>query len=131
MKGTDYVDKVGFFLIGMILFVQIAQGKQLRECKKYFRFDHYRPQMKFAKVMILQVFVCPQWGMWWGGMHGSGACMAVGHEWQWGMHGRGHAWQGCVGGACVAGGVHGRGTCMAGVCMVGGGGHVWQGVCMQ
>ena len=39
-------------------------------------------------------------GVWQGGkcgrgMHGSGACMAVGHAWQGGMRGRG---------ACVAGG---------------------------
>ena len=70
--------------------------------------------MKFAKVMFLQVSVCPQGGMHGGGacmaggMHGRGACMvggcvwqggiqgasmARGHPWQRGMHGRaGHAW---------------------------------------
>ena len=60
----------------------------------------YRPQAKFAKVMFLQVSVCPQWG---GGMHG---CSGGWHAWLlWGgMHGffwggkrgifwgRGHAW---------------------------------------
>ena len=55
------------------------------------------------------------------GMHGRGhawqghgACMAGGHAWQGGMHGRG---------ACV-GGVHGRGVCVAGK-------HVWQGCAWQ
>ena len=71
---------------------------------------NYRPQMKFAKVMFLQVSVCPQGG----GVHGRGACvaggqgacvagvgacMAGGCVWQGGMHGRG---------ACVAGGMHCR-----------------------
>ena len=86
-----------------------------------------------------------------GGMHGRGACMAVGgacmavggHAWQWGgIHGSGgHAWQ--WGGACMAG----EGACVAvGVCMAGGvcgsgghawwggvwrGGHVWQMRCMR
>ena len=92
--------------------------------------------------------------MWWGGVHGRGACVAGGCAWQGacvaggmcgrgpcmvgdmcgrgGMHGRGacmaggHAWQGaCVaGGQCGRGDVHGR---VGGACMVGG---VWQGVCM-
>ena len=46
----------------------------------------YRPQTKFAKVMFLQVSVCPQEGM-----HGCwGACMVVGgHAW---LRGRGHVW---------------------------------------
>ena len=83
---------------------------------------YYRPQRKFAKVMFLQVCVCPQGvcgrGMCKdGGLHGRGG----GHAMQGvcmvgGMHGGGHAWQG----ACVAGGMHGRGACMAG-------GHAWQG----
>ena len=97
--------------------------------------------MKFAKVMFLQVSVCPQRGhAWQGGMHGMR-----------GMHGRGCAWCGGVwwggmhGGGHGGGGVHGRGrgmhgggggTCMVGVCMVGGmhgrgvcawWGHAWQG----
>ena len=128
----------------------------------------YRSQMKFAKLMFLQLSVCPQ-----GGMHGRGACVvgvgvwvckagrtcmvggAWGHAWQrgacvagmcvaegacvaWGMRewwgacmAGGHAWQGGMHGrgACMAGGMHcGEGACIAeGVCMVG---HVWQG-CMH
>ena len=45
----------------------------------------YRPQTKFAKVMFLQVSVCPQ---------GRGACV-VGGGWGCvvgGMHSWGHAW---------------------------------------
>ena len=84
-----------------------------RSFKLKFRI-HYCPQTKFAKVMFLQVSVCPQ-----GGVRDGGACMA----------GRGgHAWLG----ACVTGGVHGRGACVEGGvhdrgCVCGGGGHVWQG----
>ena len=71
---------------------------------------YYCSQTKFAKVMFLQVSVCPQGAcMVGGGVHGRGACMAGGHAWQGGMHGRGHPWQGE--------GMHGRG-------------HVWQGVCI-
>ena len=84
---------------------------------KMFAIHCYRPQTKFAKVMFLQVSVCPQ----------GGACVvAGGHAW-W----RGCAWQrgACLakgtcmakGGPCMAkGGVHGKG----GACMVKG--HVWQ-----
>ena len=57
-----------------------------------------------------------------GGMHGSGgcvaggACMAEGHAWQRGMHGRGHVWQ--------LEGMHGRGVCVAGeMAIVAGGTH--------
>ena len=71
---------------------------------------YYRPQTKFAKVMFLQVCVCPQGDVHGaGGVHGAGrgvhggrgACVVPG-----GMHGAGgHAWwQGVCG---VAGGVHG------------------------
>ena len=85
---------------------------------------------KFAKVMVLQVSVCPQ-----GGVHGcQGACVvAGGHAWLWG--GVCMVWGVCV----TAGGVHGcQGVCMVagGVCVVAGGmhdcwGHVWLwGVCM-
>ena len=69
---------------------------------------YHRPQTKFAKVMFLQVSVCPQ----------RGACVAGGHAW-WGV--------------CMVGGMHGRGeVCVAGgACMAGGcawqGGHAWQG----
>ena len=50
----------------------------------------YRPQMKFAKVMFLQVSVCPQWGGMCGCSQG-GVCVVApgGHAWLlWG----GHAW---------------------------------------
>ena len=107
----------------------------------------YRPQTKFAKVMFLQVCVCPQGGgrAWhvvgrvcvagghaWlggGGMRGRGVCMARGC-----MAG-GCAWQGgvCMAGrVCVAGGgVHGRGVgaCVAGgACVAEGGGGMAGGV---
>ena len=75
---------------------------------------YYRPQTKFAKVMFLQVSVCPQGG----GVHGMGD-----------MHSRGHAWWGSVcsrgcacwgeGGVC-AGGMCDGGTSVAGGC-------AWQG----
>ena len=78
----------------------------------------YCPQMKFAKVMFLQVSVCPQghawqgcawWGGAWQGVCMVGVCMAGGACMVGGMCGRGHAWQG---------GMHGRAACMAGVYMV-------------
>ena len=109
---------------------------------------NYRPQTKFAKVMFLQVSVCPQWGgvrgcgggrVWLGGCAWLlGACMVVGGVpgCRGGVHGcrggtcmvvGGHVW---LQGACmVAGGMHGCG----GVCMVGGmhgcGGCAWWGGC--
>ena len=54
---------------------------------------YYRPQTKFAKVMFLQVSVCPQGG---GGMHGCsggggmcgcsrGACMGYDEMWRYGQ----------------------------------------------
>ena len=78
---------------------------------------YYRSQTKFAKVMFLQVSVCP---------HGGGACVVAGgwvcvvalggHVWllRGGMHG---SW----GGACMVapGGVHGF---FGGACMVFSGG---------
>ena len=63
----------------------------------------YRPQTKFAKVMFLQVSVCPQREgvpggvcvcVCGGGVRGRGACMAEGHVWQGGVCGKG----GCGGG---------------------------------
>ena len=104
--------------------------------------SNYRPQTKFAKVMFLQVSVCPQGCVWQGGGHAWlwGACMVVGG----GVHGcRGHAWlwgHVWLGGMCsyrgvcmVAGGMHG---CRVGMCggrgaCVVSGGHVslW-GACM-
>ena len=75
-------------------------------------FCHYRPQTKFAKVMFLQVSVCPR----------GGACMVAlgGHAWLlWG------GVRGCTGEVCVValgGGMHG---CSWGVCVVALGGHVW------
>ena len=101
--------------------------------------------MKFAKVMFLQVSVCPQGGgghAWLlGGMHGCsrGACVVAPGG---GM--RGCFWgvmHGCSGGVCIVapgwgacmvapGGMHGcsGGACVVasrGVCMVALGGHVW------
>ena len=61
----------------------------------------YCPQMKFAKLMFLQVSVCPQ-----GGMHGRGSCVVGGGGGGCAKQ-AGHAWWG------VHGGMHGRG------------GHVW------
>ena len=73
--------------------------------------NFYRPQTKFAKVMFLQVSVCPQGGHAWllqGGMHGcsGGVCgCSGGHVWL--------LWGACVvapGGACMVaprGGMHG------------------------
>ena len=63
----------------------------------------YRPQTKFAKVMFLQVSVCPQGGGMWQGVCMTGACMTGA----------------CMAGACVAG------ACVAGACVAGG--HAWQG----
>ena len=134
----------------------IASRKLLMGAVIIIRF--YRPQTKFAKVMFLQVSVCPRlvWCVWGacmvgtfvvggvhgrGGMHGRGMG-GGGHAWQGacmagGMYGRGHAWWGvCRVGACMAegaymaGGVH-RGHAWWGACMAGdmhGGGHAWQGV---
>ena len=84
---------------------------------------YYRRQTKFAKVMFLQVSVCPR-----GGMHGCGGvcgCSGEGHTWLllgghvWLLPG-GHAWQ--------RGGMHGRGGW--GVCMVKGGMHGKGGSCV-
>ena len=108
-----------------------------------FIFNYYRPKTKFAKVMFSQVSVCPQGGVrgTGGGMHGRGCgvwqgacmvgvCMAEGHVWRGGMHGRGPVWWGHAwpGGMCGRGwqecvwqrGVHGRGVCVTGRCMAGG-----------
>ena len=59
---------------------------------------YYRPQTKFAKVMFLQVSVCPHWGevcmvLFQRGMHGfiRGPCVVLfgGHAWFYlgSMHG--------------------------------------------
>ena len=78
----------------------------------------YRPQTKFAKVMFLQVSVCP-----WGGMHG---CSQGGHVW---LLLGGHAWllwggmSGCSwGGAWLL-----WGACVVawGACVVAQGGRAW------
>ena len=86
------------------------------------RISFYRPQTKFAKVMFLQVSVCPQGG----GCAWQGMCVAGC------VCGRGVC---VVGGACMAGGACVVGTCMAGVCLPRGvhgrgcawwgGGHAW------
>ena len=93
--------------------------------------DFYRKQTKFAKVMFLQVSVCPGGMLGKGGMHGRGVCVAGG------VHGGGVYGRGVHGrGALMAGGMHGRwvciargcawqGACMAGACMAER--HVWQG----
>ena len=77
-------------------------------CEKSVAFnDFYRPQTKFAKVMFLQVCVCPRGR--------GGVCGCGGHAWlQGGVHGcRGRAW---LQGACLVAG---------GVCVVAGGMHAW------
>ena len=79
--------------------------------------DFYRPQTKFAKVMFLQVSVCPQGGLAW--LLG-GACVVApgGHAWllrgAWLLPG---GMRGCSRGACVA--ALGRGAWLLP------GGHVW------
>ena len=93
--------------------------------------------MKFAKVMFLQVSVCP-WGQ--GACVVAGGCVVGGHAWLWwGVRGCGGAcvvvgvvcmvvggMRGCWGCAWLPGGMHGcRGhVWLWGVCMVAGG-HVW------
>ena len=85
--------------------------------------NFYRPQAKFAKVMFLQVSVCPQGG---GCMVAGGACMVV----------EGCAWWGAcmVAGVCawLWGGMCGcRGVCMVAGGVCGYGGHAWlQGACV-
>ena len=95
--------------------------------------NYYRPQTKFAKVMFLQVCVCPRGGghEWLprGGVHGfrgdmhgyQGACMVAGGR-VWflgGMHGcGGHVWLLGVG-ACMAAG--GCAWLLWGACVVNGG----------
>ena len=61
---------------------------------------YYRPQTKFAKVMFLQVSVCPQGGVCVACGRGEGACVVGGFVW-WG-----HAWQG---GRVWQGGMRGGG----------------------
>ena len=68
--------------------------------------SNYLPQTKFAKVMFLQVSVCPRGvACVVGGVHGRRACVAGGHAWQGGVCGRGA----CVVGTCMAGGYAGFG----------------------
>ena len=88
----------------------------------------------WGKVIFLHLFVILfRGGRAWPGGHW-GVCVAGGHVWQGGVHGRdgGHAWSGGMrdwGGMCGWGGVCGRGghawqrrACMAG-------GHAWLGAC--
>ena len=114
--------------------------------------DYYRPQTKFAKVMFLQVSVCPPEGRVWllrggtcvvapgGCVHGCsrggiGGCSWGGHVWLlWGvcMVAPGGGVHGCSGGACIValgghawflwGEVCG---CTGGACIVALGGHAW------
>ena len=98
-----------------------CHGGSTENYAKYLDIYHYRPQTKFAKVLFLQVSVCP-WGacvVAGGGVHGK-----EGYAW-W----RGHAWQR---GVCGKGGMHGKmGRCVAKRGMHSEGGHVWQrGACM-
>ena len=103
---------------------------------------HYRPQTKFAKVMFLQVSVCPQWGWghawfpWgmcmvagWGGacVVARGMCMvARGVRGCWGacMVARGHAW--LLGGhTCLPRSMHGEGGMLGKGGLHSKGGHAW------
>ena len=83
----------------------------------------YRPQTEFAKVMLLQVSVCPG---------GVGVCMAAPGQHVWLLKGGGgmcgcsggHVWLLQVGGGCawlLLGAVRG----CSGGCMVAPGGHAW------
>ena len=94
-----------------------------REDVRFFTFApyFYRPQTKFAKVMFLQVFVCPHRGGACMVLFGRGACVVLfgGHVWFYS-------------GACVVlfGGcawfyLGGHAWFYSGVCMVLFGGHVW------
>ena len=76
----------------------------------------YHPQTKFAKVMFLQVSVCPR-GKGACVVAGRGACVVAGGG-ACVVAGGGHAW--LLGGVCVC-----WGACMVvgGIC--GCGGHVW------
>ena len=67
---------------------------------------YYRPQTKFAKVMFLQVSVCPRGG------RGCGVVALGGCAW-------------LLGGACVVAPGEGMRGCSGGLCMVLFGGHVW------
>ena len=98
-----------------------------------FKSPYYRPQTKFAKVMFLQVSVCPQGGACVVAPGGGacvvaprGVCMVApggGHAWllwggAWLLQG-GHAW--LLPGGCawlLQGGMHG---CSGGACVVAGG----------
>ena len=128
MKKLDSGRQGAYFLITKTH----SYGKASNEV-----FSYYRPQTKFAKVMFLQVSVCPHWGgacvvlfggcVWFysGGVHGfiRGACIIL---FGGGMHG--FIWGGVCG--CSRGGVHGcfggcawllpggmRG-CLGGACVV-------------
>ena len=80
----------------------------------------YRPQTKFAKVMFLQVSVCPHGGRAWfysGGhvwLYSGGTCMVL---FRGGMHGFIWGVRGFIWGAYVA--------LFGGVCVVLFGGHAW------
>ena len=94
---------------------------------------YYRLQQSSGEVIFLQASVI----LFTGGacMGGLEACVAGGHMWQGGMHGRRNG----MGVLHGIGGMHGRGACVAGghvwqrACMAGGmhgRGHAWQGVCV-
>ena len=91
---------------------------------------YYRPQTKCAKVMFLQVSVCPHWG----GVHGFIQGGVRGFIWGqvWFYLVGGHAWF-YLGGVCgfIWGGMHGfiwggmHGFIRGGVCGFIQGGHAW------
>ena len=69
---------------------------------------HYRPQTKFAKVMFLQVSVCPHGGACVVAAGGCGVCVVAARgEGACMVAARGRAWflqggmRGCSGGACM------------------------------
>ena len=66
------------------IYHKYTYGLQARLKKNY-----YRPQTKFAKVMFLQVSVCPQ-----GGVSGPGGSAASGGACSRGVCSRGGAWSG-------------------------------------
>ena len=124
---VNLLDSIPFFLLNKVSLNSYLNGFYSKLFKTSST-DCYRPQTKFAKVMFLQVSVCPHWGacvvLFGGGMHGliQGVCMVLfgGGAWSYlgGMHG--FIWGACVvlfGGHAwfYLGGMHGF---IWGVCVV-------------
>ena len=95
------------------------------------RQNYYRPQTKFAKVMFLQVSVCPRGGSMRGCSEGAcvvagGACVVApgGCAWllQGGMHGCSRGACMVALGACMVAPGGGMCGCSGGACMVAPGG---------